>query len=131
VTNGHRRLLVLTLVCAFVGTVGAVGVGSYWAGHRAGRGAACFEIAVRTRDAEGRTLASTFLKRASAQSSYSFWGDACTLSIGFPTDNGVAGGRWAFDLRTGQLFHVDEAGARLFPASGPWLPHGTVGDVKQ
>lgn len=59
--------------CAIVGTMlVGMGVALYFAGHRAGRGSACFDIAVATRDHEGRTLRTTLLSRPRVRSDYTF-----------------------------------------------------------
>jgi hypothetical protein len=137
VTSGRRLVAVITLACVAIGVLGSVGVPSYWAGHRAGRGAACFQAATHVRDSDGRTLAATYLGLAGARADYTFWGQACTVSIGIPRQDGWIGGRWVYDTEAGRLFHTDEGGARLFPASGMWPAlgaagatesHGTAGD---
>lgn len=106
-----------------------LGVGSiiallaYEAGHRAGRGSACFEVALNTRDALGRSLKSEFMSKPDAQWSDDFFsGQHCTVGISFIERGRLDGGRWRYVLEEAKLYADDENALRLFPASGLWRP---------
>jgi hypothetical protein len=103
-----------------------LGAAAFALGHRAGRGAMCFEVAVSSPDASGRTLSSTLLQLPGARSDYSFWGTHCTLSIGFPRNGGMVGWRWRFEPAEGKLWADSEEAEELFPASGRWKLPGTL-----
>jgi hypothetical protein len=114
-----RRGALVGVVCAsslLVGTV--VSLVAFQVGYRAGRGSLCFEAAIHTADASGRTLASLYLSRPGVRSDYSFWGTHCTLSIGFPTASGMDGGQWAYFPSEAKLYAANEAAERLFPGAG-------------
>jgi hypothetical protein len=96
---------------------------SYEVGHRAGRGQACFEAAIRTPDERGRTLTGLFLSREGATSDYTFWGTYCTVTVGYYDEEGEwVGGRWRFIPDQMSLYADEGNAAVLFPASGSWNP---------
>jgi hypothetical protein len=115
----RRRALSMGVVTGCV--VGAlVAVGGYLVGHRGGRGAACFEVAVHTPDSAGETLSSLVLSRPGAKAEYSFWSTHCTISIGWRGKSGPEGGRWAYFPRQARLYAGDAGAERVFPAAGRW-----------
>lgn len=119
-----RRALTIIMVGSLGLALGALAGYSY--GHRAGRGAMCFETAVNTPDTQGRTLASTLLRRPGARSDYSFWGTDCTISIGFLEEGRLVGGRWRFEPARARLWADSPEGEQLFPAGGRWERPGTL-----
>ena len=107
-----------------VGLAIMIGVVCYGLGHRQGRGAACFEVAINTRVQDGRSLRSALLSRPGATSEYSFWGTHCTITVSFPTTRGRDGGHWRYDLERAALYTDDDPAATLLPAGGRWTPQG-------
>lgn len=108
-------------VAATVFAVFAAAVG-YGVGHRRGRGATCFEVAVNTRDPDGRSLRSALLSREGATSDYTFWGTQCTITIVYPASGGRSGGHWRYDVGNARLYADDDEALAVFPASGRWRP---------
>ena len=102
----------------------------YLFGHRAGRGA-CFEVAVHVPDSQGRTLYTEILSRERSTSDYSFWGDFCTLTLGYYNQNGEwVGGRWRYIPTEAKLYADNNGALRLFSASGLWqLPIERAGSL--
>lgn len=119
----RRRWLVVGLLLVVAVLLGAA---VFALGHRAGRGAMCLEVAVSSPDASGRTLRSTFLQLPGVRSDYTFWGTHCTLSIGFPRNGAMVGGRWRFEPSEGKLWADSAEAEELFPASGRWKLPGTL-----
>ena len=66
-----RKVAWVGMLIALCGVV----VGTYYSGRRAGRGAACFEVAIHIPDQDGRTLHSEFLSKPGSISDYIFLGD--------------------------------------------------------
>ena len=118
---GARRRWVLLALTLVIGTV--LVLFAYAAGHRAGRGSGCVEVALNTRDALGRSLKSEFMSKLDAQWSDDFFsGQHCTVGIGFVERGRLDGGRWRYALEEAKLYADDENALRLFPASGLWRP---------
>ena len=111
----------LAVALAFTASVG-VGLAGYGVGHRAGRGEACFDVATQVRDAHDRSLSSYLASRPGATTDYTFWGSDCTISIGFPENGVMRGGRWRYVLHDAKLYADDEAAMELFEAGGRWRP---------
>lgn len=105
---------------------GVLTVIAYAIGHRAGRGAMCYEVAINLPDANGRSLSSSLLRLPASRSDYSFWGTHCTLSIGFMDRGELRGGRWRFEPEAGRLWADSDEAETLFPASGRWKLPGSL-----
>ena len=113
-----RRPIGYVVLASVILILAIVGAGAYFAGHRAGKGRACFEVALATSDSSGRSLSDLFVNEPGFQWDYSFWGQDCTLSLYTPARHG----RWRYDLRSASLFADDDDAVRLFPARGRWQP---------
>src|SRR5262245_3361076 len=87
----------------------------YMVGHRQGRGAACFEVAVGVRDSRGQSLRTVLLSLPGAVWDYTFWGSDCTMTIHAPTNAGWTGGRWRFNLSSATLYSEDDDAQRVYP----------------
>ena len=113
-----RKLLASIAIFALCG----LSVFSYFSGVRKGRGQACFEVGVSIADQNGESLRSALMSRPGARWEYSFWGNQCTVSIGWEQEGHLVGGRWRFDLPTATLYSETEESEVLFPAAGRWQP---------
>jgi hypothetical protein len=94
---------------------------TYGVAHRSGRGAACFEVAVNTRDPTGNSLRTLLMSRPGAVWEYTFCGSRCTISIYVP-GGGEDFGHWRYILAEATLYADDANATRIFPAAGRWQP---------
>lgn len=118
--TNERRLRRATLLTSAGVVICLAVVGSYLVGHRAGRGAACFQVAVNTPNQKGESLTSLLLSRPEVASDYTFWGTHCTISIALGSGEAAQGGRWAYFPGQAKLFAADAEADTLFPAAGRW-----------
>jgi hypothetical protein len=95
---------------------------TYAVAHRTGRGAACFDVAVNTKDSAGRSLRSLLLSRDGATWDYSFWGSDCTISLYALQGGKSTGGHWRYVVKDARLYADDDEATRIFPAAGRWQP---------
>lgn len=117
---GARRRWVLLALTLVIGSV--LVLFAYAAGHRAGRGSGCVEVAINTVDGMGRSLKSEIMSKSNARWWDDFSGQHCTVGIGFVERGRLDGGRWRYALEEAKLYADDENALRLFPASGLWRP---------
>jgi len=95
---------------------------AYEAGHRSGRGQACFEVATNLQFQGRGSLATAVMSKPNARWDYNFWGTQCTITIAFDGPNGRSAGQWRFDVPAATLYAEDDVAAALIPAAGRWSP---------
>ena len=116
-TKRSKNVLV---VLGSLALLSSTALASFLVGERVGRGRGCLSSALAWRGPTGLSIGKEVLSRPGSIVDYTFWGDNCSISAGFPSDSGWVGGRWAYVPAKNLLFAVDSSGEALIPGLQSW-----------